>query len=532
MNPLEFVIPNLHMSAMAPILVIFAGAAVGMLVEAFVARRDRFGAQIIVTLVTILAALISTVRNWAMSKQTIAAGQALSIDGPACFLWTLILIFSGLSVLLFSERKLYNGVSIFTPLGISVPGSLDEREAIAVRNEHTEVYPLALFATAGMLIFCAANDLLTLFVALEVMSLPLYVLAGLARRRRLLSQESALKYFLLGSLSSAFFLYGIALTYGFSGSFNYSNIGNAVVISEQKYALLIAGIAFMCVGLLFKIGAVPFHNWTPDVYQGAPTPVTAFFASCTKIAAVGALLRLLYSALGAARWDWQPLIAAVAAVTIVVGSLLALTQTDMKRMLAYSSVAHAGFLLAAIVGATTYATGVGAGQVTSVSAVLFYLATYGFATLGAFAIVTMVRTSAGEANTIESWSGMGRKNPFLGLAMSVFLMSFAGLPLTAGFIGKWAVFASAWRGGFSWLVIVAVLASLVSAYFYLRIILVMFATDSAQEKVVDGGLDVEVGRASLATWIPIVLGFVMTLALGLVPGPLMDLATRASQFLH
>ena len=285
--------------------------------------------------------------------------------------------------------------------------------------------------------------------------------------------------------------------------------------------LLLAGVTLVLIGLLFKVGAVPFHAWTPDVYQGAPTPVTGFMAIATKLAAVGATMRVFYVALDGERWTWQPLFAVLAVLTMVVGIIGALTQTDIKRLLAYSSIAHAGFILVAIVGATQV---VPAGQATSASAIMFYLAAYGFATVGAFALVTMVRNAAGEENTIAGWSGLAAKNPWVAGLFSLFMLSFAGIPLTGGFIGKWAVFTAAWRGGYWWLVVVAVLASLVAVYFYLRVIVVMFGGTAAK--------GVYVGNASAWTWIPVVIGAVATVWLGLVPDQVMQLATFAGGFLR
>jgi hypothetical protein len=225
------------------------------------------------------------------------------------------------------------------------------------------VYPLTLFAVGGMMLFPAANDLLTMFVALEVLSLPLYLLCGLARRRRLLSQEAAVKYFLLGAFSSAFFLFGIAMLYGFSGSVNLGAIAAAASSNTGSSALLYAGMALLGLGLLFKIGAVPFQSWKPDVYQGAPTPVTALMASCTVVSAFGALLRVFYVAFGNLTWDWRPAMWTVAILTMVIGAIIAITQTDVKRLLAYSSIAHAGFVLTGVVAATT----------AGLSSSLFYL---------------------------------------------------------------------------------------------------------------------------------------------------------------
>ena len=329
-----------------------------------------------------------------------------------------------------------------------------------------------------------------------------------------------MKYFLLGALSSAFFLFGVALVYGFSGSFDLGRINDAIADPVYGRGLLYTGMAMLAIGLLFKIGAVPFHNWVPDVYVGAPTPVTGFMAICTKLAAVGATVRVLFVAFGGERWSWQPLLAIVAVVTMALGVVVALTQTDMKRLLAYSSISHAGFILVAVVGATAG----GGGQMNSFGSVLFYLVAYGFATVAAFAIVTMVRDQAGEVHAISGWAGLGRKNPLLAGIFAVLMLSFAGIPLTGGFIGKWAVFSAAWRGGYSWLVLAAVALSLVAVYVYLRVIVVMFFAEPVQ--------GVSVGKASGMTWVPVALGALASVYLGLFPGPLLDLVTSASTFLR
>src|SRR5699024_1451598 len=286
-------------------------ALVGVLIEAFVPRRSRFLAQVVVALGGTLAALGCTI--WVASDLVSAEGDvaahgqvviegALAVDGPSVFLWGLLLIFGITSVMLFAERRIEGGLTAFTGLAASAPGSYQEVEASRNKVEHTEIFPLAAFALTGMMIFCAANDLLTMFVALEVLSLPLYLLCGLARRRRLLSQEAALKYFLLGAFSSAFFLYGIALIYGYAGTFTLAGIATAVSNRIGGENLLLAGMALLAVGLLFKISAAPFHAWTPDVYQGAPTAVTGFMAAGTKTAAFGGLMRVFYVAFGGASW--------------------------------------------------------------------------------------------------------------------------------------------------------------------------------------------------------------------------------------
>ena len=425
-----------------------------------------------------------------------------------------------MSFLLFAERRLEGGLSAFTGRAADAPGSAGEAEAQAANIEHTEVFPLAAFALLGMMVFATSNDLLTMFVALEVLSLPLYLMCGLARRRRLLSQEAALKYFLLGAFSSAFFVYGIALTYGYAGTFELAEIDAAVTARTGSENLLLAAIALMAVGLLFKISAVPFHAWTPDVYQGAPTSVTAFMAAGTKAAAFIALMRVFFVAFGGASWDWRPIIWAIALITMLLGSLVAIAQTDVKRMLAYSSVAHAGFLLVGFVGAYVSATGI-----TSVSSVLFYLVVYGIASIGAFAIVTLIRDAGGEATHLSRWAGLGKESPLLAGAFALFMLSFAGIPLTAGFIGKWSIFGAAWSGGYAALVVAGVIVSAVAAYFYVRVIVLMFFT----EPIGDGPT---VAVPSALTTVVIAAAALATVVLGVVPGPVLDLAQHAGAFVR
>ena len=292
-------------------------------------------------------------------------------------------------------------------------------------------------------------------------------------------------------------------------------------LMSQPFGWILLGL--MAVGLLFKVGAAPFHAWTPDVYQGAPTAVTAFMAACTKIAAFGALMRVFYVAFGGASWDWRPLMWVVAILTMVVGSVIAITQTDVKRMLAYSSIAHAGFVLVGFAG--VYA---GAGDVvgvTSVSSVLFYLAAYGFSTIGAFAIVTLVRDAGGETTALSRWAGLGREAPVLAGTFAFFLLAFAGIPLTSGFIGKWAVFAAAWAGGAWPLVVVAVVMSAVAAFFYVRVIVAMFFSDPV-------GITPAVAVPSILTTGVITVTALATVALGVVPGPVLDLAQQAGAFVR
>jgi NADH-quinone oxidoreductase subunit N len=530
-TPADFTSPSIEYSLLAPLLIVFGVAIAGVLVEAFAPRRLRYLIQVVLAVAGMLAALVATV--WVATDMDsradgagfgqVAAMGALAIDGPTMFLWGTVLVMSLISVLLFAERYLEGGITSFAGQAAALPGTDAEREASTRGLEQTEVFPLMLFAVAGMMMFPAANDLLTMFVALEILSLPLYLLCGLARRRRLLSQEAALKYFLLGAFSSGFFLYGVALVYGFAGSMRLADISEAVAGTIGTDWLLLGGIGMLSVGMLFKIGAAPFHAWTPDVYQGAPTAVTAFMAACTKIAAFGAMLRLFYVAFGGARWDWTPMIWVVAILTMAVGCVLAITQSDIKRMLAYSSIAHAGFVLVGFIG--LHEGTAGTSEITSLQAVLFYLVTYGFMTVGAFAVVTIVRDSGGEANHLSRWAGLGKESPIVAGVFAFFLLGMAGIPLTSGFTGKWAVFASAVAGGAWVLVIIAVLLSTVAAFFYIRVIVLMYFSEPIGEGPT-------VVMPSVLTTIVIAVGFAATAALGIVPGPVLDLAATAGQFIR
>src|SRR5690625_453362 len=524
--------PDLEYSLLAPLMIVVGVAVIGVLIEAFWPRKGRFALQAAVAFAGLLAAAIDTV--WvgmhlsAVDGDLAAHGQiggegSLAFDGPAILTWGLLLIFGMLSIMLFAERTRDGGLSGFTGRAGDPPGSAGEAEAVAARVEHSEIFPLAMFAVAGMMLFAASNDLITMFVALEVLSLPLYLLCGMARRRRLLSQEASLKYFLLGAFSSAFFLYGIALTYGYAGSFSLSDINDAVTGHIGSQVLLLGGMGLILVGVLFKIGAAPFHAWTPDAYHGAPTAVTAFMAAGTKTAAMVALLRVFFVGFGGAEWDWRPIIWAVALLTMIVGSLVAIAQTDVKRMLAYSAVAHSGFILVGVAGAYV---GVSEGtRITSTTGVLFYLVAYGLGSIGAFAIVTMVRDTGGENTHLAKWAGLGRTSPWLAGAFAVFLLSFAGIPLTGGFIGKWAVFSAAIAGGYWVLVVVGVLLSAVAAYFYIRVIVLMFFTEPV-------GSGPSVAIASPLTTTVIALTVIATFALGIIPGPVLDLAQQAGAFVR
>ncbi|MGK5639067.1 NADH-quinone oxidoreductase subunit NuoN [Streptomyces sp. URMC 126] len=527
--------PHIEYAQLSPVLIVLGAAVVGVLAEAFLPRRSRHLAQLAVTVVGLAAAFAAVValaaKGYATDKAHVAAMGAVAVDGPALFLQGTILLVALVAALGFAERRLDPAahgrpVDSFAAQGAAVPGGEAEQEAVKAGWTTSEVFPLLLFAVAGMLVFPAADDLLTLFVALEVFSLPLYVLCALARRKRLLSQEAAVKYFLLGAFSSAILLFGVALLYGYAGTVTYSGIADvvsgtvrtvspALASSTGNDALLLIGGAMVLMGLLFKVGAAPFHMWTPDVYQGAPTPVTGFMAAATKVAAFGALLRLLYVVLPGLRWDWRPVMWGVAILTMLVGAIVAVTQTDVKRLLAYSSIAHAGFILAGVIAISP----------DGVSSVLFYLAAYSFVTLGAFAVVTLVRDAGGEATQLSKWAGLGRRSPLVAAVFAVFLLAFAGIPLTSGFAGKFAVFKAAAASGGAPLVIVGVVSSAIAAFFYIRVIVLMFFN----EPRADGPT---VAVPSALTSVTIAVGVAVTLVLGVAPQYFLDLAGDAGVFVR
>ncbi|GAA3155595.1 NADH-quinone oxidoreductase subunit NuoN [Blastococcus jejuensis] len=513
--------PDLSLAALAPLLFVFGAACVGVLVEAFAPRDVRHPVQVAVALVGTVGGLVTTLLLTRDFERSTTAAGALAVDGPALFLQATIVGLGALAILLFAERALDPARSAFVTSAAVPVGSPRDRDQLTSERVQTEVYPLATFAIGGMMLFVAANDLLIMFVALEVLSLPLYLISGLARRRRLLSQEAAVKYFLLGAFASAFFLYGLALVYGATGSVRLGAVRDAVS-AEGSDVLLVLGLGLLIVGLLFKGSVAPFHTWTPDVYQGAPTPVTAFMAACTKIAAYGAILRLLYVAFGTEEWTWRPLIYGVAIVSMIVGAVLGLTQTDLKRMLAYSSIAHAGFLLTGVIG-----LGAG-GEGSGLAATMFYLLTYGLTTLGSFAVLMLVRDGDGEATHLSQWAGLASRSPLTAAVMSLFLLALAGIPLTAGFTGKFAVFRAAIETGAWPLVLVALLASAVAAFFYLRVIVLMYFSPPAGN--VDGRQAPSVGVPGLPTTIVLAVTATATLALGIVPGAVLKLAEQAARF--
>ncbi|MCJ7826922.1 MAG: NADH-quinone oxidoreductase subunit NuoN [Demequinaceae bacterium] len=517
---MTFESPIIEWAPLAPVLIVFAAAVIGILIETVAppvwVRRPL---QVALALVATITAAATAALQWIVldGDGTEVVQDRIICDRQSLIWMVMIAVFAALALLLFTSRA--GGDDAFTPLAAATPGSKEEREASRKGFAQTEVFPLALFSAGGMMLFTMVSDTLILFVVLELFSLPHYVLVALARRHRLLSQEAALKYFLMGAFASAIYLFGAALVYGGASSTSFTIIDSIIALARGREALILVGVVLMLVGLLFKLGAVPFHAWTPDAYQGAPTPVTAFMAAATKAAAAAALLRFLYLAVHRFEWELAPVLWTIAIATMLVGTVAAIVQTDIKRMLAYSSIAHGGFVLVAV---TSF-------EREALAAVPFYMLAYGLATLGAFAIVGQVRevtkdgSLGAEATRLGQWAGLGRRSPWLATAMAIFLLSFAGIPLTAGFIGKFVVFKAAVVAGGWPLVVVAVLASVVAVFFYVRVVVLMFLTpvpedlEDAVEVTESTGPFLVVGITALAT-----------VVLGVVPSVVLDLASNAA----
>lgn len=509
----DFTLPAIDYAALSPLLILFGVGAIGVLVEAVVPRAQRHRIQFGLSLAGVAAAGVAVVVLAGTELTT--AGGSLTIDSPALFMQGMLMVVGLVALLLVGERsaRVEPGGAFVAQPAVTV-GSLADHRQTKVAGA-TEVYPLTLFSLGGMALFVAASDLLVMFVALEVLSLPLYLMCALSRRRRLLSQEAAVKYFLLGAYASGFFLFGVALVYGFAGSVDFEAVRTAVETSTVNQALLYTGLALIVMGLLFKAATAPFHVWIPDVYQGAPTPVTAFMAAGTKIAAFGALLRVAYVAVEPLADDWLPILGSIAVLTMLVGAVLAVTQTDIKRLLAYSWIANSGYVL----------VGVLAVGPEGAAATMFYLVAYGFAVLGAFALVSLVRDADGEATHLARWAGLGRSSPVLAGAFTLVMLALAGIPLTAGFTAKFAVFSAAMSADEAWLVIAGVISSVIIAFPYLRVVVMMWLSEP-------GGSTARFATPGGLTGVAVTVGVVMTLLLGVAPGPVLDLASTAATFLR
>jgi NADH-quinone oxidoreductase subunit N len=391
------------------------------------------------------------------------------------------------------------GIGILT---ILLSGQAIERDGLP----QGEYYALTLFSIAGMMMMAAATDLLVIFLALEILSLGVYVLTGI-RRSSAAGAEAAFKYFLLGSFSSAFFLYGIAFTYVVTGSTRLDAVGMELAArSMQPGVLALLAVGLLLVGFAFKVSAVPFHMWTPDAYEGAPTVVTAFMSTGVKAAAFAAFLRVFLSAFEPMRGDWVPVLWVISVATMVIGTVVGVAQSNVKRMLAYSSIAHAGYILVGLVAANT------AGK----AAVLFYLAAYAVTNLGAFGVITLLATRDSQHDDIRDFAGLWNRRPGVAAVMTVFLLSLGGLPPMAGFVGKWYIFAAAVSEGYYWLAIIGVLTSVISVFYYLRIVVMMFMTEGPEAAPVP-----VISRAGLAA---LGLATIGVFYLGILPARLLDIA--------
>jgi NADH-quinone oxidoreductase subunit N len=405
---------------------------------------------------------------------------------------------------------LYADVLILGAAGLGIALAYDYLRRTGI--ERGEYYVLLMLSSAGMMLMVEAFDLIVVFLALELLSIPLYVLAGFARPRQE-SEEAGLKYFLLGAFASAFFLYGAALVYGGTGSTNLTNVVAALqgTVQPANKLFLLIGAVMLLVGLGFKVSAVPFHMWTPDVYQGAPSPVTAWMSVSVKVAGLAALLRVFIVAFPSLAADLRPVLWGISALTMLAGNLLAIAQTNIKRLLAYSSIAHVGYLLMAFV---PYGNGEVVGS--AISATLFYLLGYGLTSFAAWGVVIAAEQAEGRGLELDDYAGLGRKYPWLGLAMMAAMFSFAGIPLTLGFWGKFYVFQVAVQGGAVGLALVGLLTSLFSAYYYLRVLVVMYMKPGEPVARRENWLNL-VTVASAA----------MVVLLALIPGTLLNLAAQA-----
>ena len=475
---------TIDLTPILPALVVAVTGVLVLLAQAF-GPKGKPALCAPLAIAGLVAALSFVIRTLAgIGRGSVLAG-AVAADDFALFLEILILGIAILSVLI-------------------APGYL--RSAGIERGEY---YALLLFSVVGMLGLVSSLELISLFVALEIMSVALYAMAGM-RRGRVESQEAALKYFITGAFASAFFLYGVALLYGVSGSTSLARIAGVLGTGAGGRPMVVLAAGLLLVGFGFKVGGVPFHMWTPDVYEGAPTTVTAFMAAGVKAAAFGAFLRVFFGALSSAAHDWQPALAGLAAMTIVVGNLGALAQTNLKRMLAFSSIAHTGYLLAAFVALPDAAA----------SSVLFYLVGYAAVNLGSFGVLAALAKDGKEPATLADLAGLAQRSPTLAAALTVFLISLMGVPVSAGFVGKFYLFSAAVSTGYVSLAILGVVMSVVSAYYYLRVVVTMYMNEPGGEDIwaeIPWGARIALGVAVL-----------VTLGLGVYPLPVLDLARLAA----
>jgi len=474
------VFPPVLVGPLLPTLVVLIAAALVLGLD-LIPRAVPRELAAMVTLAGMVGALLATLARWSTPAR--AFRDMIVLDNFALFFNVAICYAGALIVLLSMDYLRRTG------------------------SESSEYWALVLFSTAGMMLMAAAGDLIIVFLALELMSLSLYVLAGLFKRE-LASGEAAMKYFLLGAFASSFMLYGIALIYGATGTTNLDRIA-AAVAARPREPLFVIGLGLTMVGFGFKISSVPFHMWVPDVYQGAPTSVTALIATGSKAGAFAALIRVLIVTLRGVPADWAALLWAIAAVTMTVGNVVALAQSNLKRMLAYSSIAHVGYMLVGLV----------AGGVSGAGAVLFYMLTYTFTTAGAFGVITLCERARGEAVDVSDYAGLGRRHPVLAAALGLFLFSLIGIPPLAGFVGKFYVFGAAVRAGYVWLAVIGVLNSAAAAYYYLRVVVYMYMREPEGAAATYA--------SSFAGGLALAIALLAIVILGVIPAPFVDLAQAA-----
>lgn len=466
-----------------PILIVIVWASLLLLIDTVI-PENRKGVTALLAALGLLAALAAALND--LRTATTAFDGMIAVDGFATFLHIVFLL-AGL-------------------FGIALAHDYLRRLEIL----QGEYYALLLFAIGGMMLMATAGDLIVVFLALELLSIPLYILSGFATEK-LDSQESAMKYFLLGAFASGFVVYGIALLFGVTGTTRLSGIVDALAGSPLGSPLALVGVAMILVGLGFKVAAVPFHMWTPDVYHGAPTPVVGFMSVGAKAGGFAALLRVFVAAFPDLALAWGPAAMWVAALTMTWGNVAAIAQSNIKRMLAYSSIAHAGYILMALPAAADPAV-----SEDAVGAALFYLLAYALTNLGAWGVVVALEGRERGGLTIEEYAGLAARRPALALAMLLFMLSLTGLPPTAGFVGKFYIFRAALQADLIWLALVGVVTSLISAYYYLRVVIVMYMKQGEPEVRSELWLNGSVALAAVATFL-----------FGILPAPLFALASRA-----
>jgi NADH-quinone oxidoreductase subunit N len=485
---MSIVIPAVHWASIAPELVIVCTALTVLLLGAFSSRISH-GFVAGVSLLGVLISLMVTISLWGRSE--LAFSNMHALDNYSLFFNVLFLICAALTIL----------------------ASMDYFGKMSETVEHPEYYALLLFAVTGMMFMASGTDLITIFLGLETMSIPIYVLVGFVRKD-MKGNEAAIKYLLLGSFATAFLLYGIALLFGATGSTNLMAIYKYLNLSPGVSSpMLLFGMAFLIVGFGFKIASVPFHMWAPDVYEGSPTVVTAFMSVGVKAAAFAAFLRVFVFALPSLQPNWTAILWVLAILTMTIGNLAALKQENIKRMLAYSSIAHAGYIMIGMVAARHGSDDIGT------SSILYYLLAYTFMNMGAFMVVMLYGRQTEDNLNISDYAGIGYKYPALGAAMAIFMFSLAGIPPTAGFVGKFYIFASAVKGGFIDLAIIGVINSVLSVYYYLRVTIMIYMREPSA--------NMPQLQFSRATTVAAILAAVATLVLGIFPQVFIDLARQS-----